>query len=52
MAYEDLVKFIKSRNYRMTRLNVVSLLIGLKGYVDESDWDNINRAYQEDLIED
>ena len=51
LSYDELVKLIKERTYRMNRFNVVSYLIGYNGVVTEDDYNNIEKAYENNLID-
>ena len=51
LSYDELVKLIKERTYRMSRFNVVSYLIGYNGVVTEDDYNNIEKAYENNLID-
>lgn len=48
--YSELVNYIESCPYPMSRFNVVSYLIGLNGSVDENDWDNIMRLFADGFV--
>ena len=51
MSYEELVNHIKKNDYLKTRWNVVCWLIGYQGKVDSEDFDNIEDAYMDCLID-
>lgn len=51
LSYDELVKLIEERTYRMSRFNVVSYLIGYNGVVTEDDYNNIEKAYEDNLID-
>lgn len=51
LSYDELVKLIEERTYRMNRFNVVSYLIGYNGVVTEDDYNNIQKAYEDNLID-
>ena len=51
LSYDELVKLIEERTYRMDRFNVVSYLIGYNGVVTEDDYNNIEKAYENNLID-
>lgn len=51
LTYDDLVKLIAERKYRMNRFNVVSYLIGYNGALTEDDYNNIIKAYQNNIID-
>ncbi len=50
LTYEELVKVIEKTCYRMTRFDVICYLIGYNGVVTEEDYNNINKAWEEDRI--
>ena len=50
-SYDELVKLITSRTYRLNKFNVVSILIGYNGVVTETDYENILKAYEDNLID-
>ena len=51
LSYDELVKLITSRTYRLNKFNVVSILIGYNGVVTETDYENILKAYEDNLID-
>ena len=51
MEYCDLVNMVEEREYRRTRFDVVAYLVGLHGYVDEQDYNNIQRLFAEGLVD-
>ena len=51
LSYAELVKLIKERTCRMNQFNVVSYLIGYNGVVTETDFENIIKAYEDNLID-
>ena len=51
LSYGELVKHIESRSYRMTKFDVVCFLVGYNGVVTETDFENILKAYQGNLID-
>ena len=51
MDYSELVNKIEERTYRMTRFDVVCYLIGYNGVVTETDFENILKAYQDNIID-
>ena len=50
LTYEELVKVIEETCYRMTRFDVICYLISYNGVVTEEDYNNINKAWEEDRI--
>nr|DAI22742.1 MAG TPA: hypothetical protein [Caudoviricetes sp.] len=50
LTYEELVKVIEETCYRMTRFDVIGYLISYNGVVTEEDYNNINKAWEEDRI--
>lgn len=50
LTYEELVKVIEETCYRMTRFDVICYLICCNGVVTEEDYNNINKAWEEDRI--
>lgn len=51
MEYCDLVKMVEEREYRRTRFDVVAYLVGLHGYVDEQDYNNIQQLFADGLVD-
>lgn len=51
LSYDELVKWITSRTYRLNKFNVVAYLIGYNGVVTETDFENILKAYEDNLID-
>nr|DAX73800.1 MAG TPA: hypothetical protein [Caudoviricetes sp.] len=50
LTYEELVKVIEETCYRMTRFDVICYLICYNDVVTEEDYNNINKAWEEDRI--
>ena len=51
LSYDELVQRITSRTYRLNKFDVVAYLIGYNGVVTETDFENILKAYENNLIE-
>ena len=51
LSYDELVKFITDHTCRLTKFNVVSILIGYNGVVTETDYVNILKAWKNNLID-
>ena len=51
LSYDELVKWITSRTYRLNEFDVVAHLIGYNGVVTETDFENILKAYENNLID-
>ena len=51
LSYCQLVKLIKEHTCRLNKFNVVSILIGYNGVVTETDYENILKAYEDNLID-
>lgn len=51
LSYYELVKFITDNPRRINKFNVVSFLIGYNGVVTETDYQNILKAYEDNLID-
>lgn len=51
LTYDELVKFIKARTYIRNKLDVIEYLIGYNGVVTEDDYNNIQKAYQDNIID-
>ena len=49
MKYHELVNFVEAHKLE-TRFDVVSFLIGYKDSVDENDWHNIIKLFQDGLV--
>ena len=50
LTYDELVNRIKARSYIMNKFNVIEYLIGYNGVVTEDDYNNIQKAYQDNII--
>ena len=51
LSYGQLAKLITEHTCRLNRFNVVSILIGYNGVVTETDYENILKAYEDNLID-
>lgn len=51
LTYDELVNRIKGRTYKMNKFDVISYLIGYNGVVTEDDYNNIQKAYQNNIID-
>lgn len=51
LSYGQIVKLIKDHACRLNKFNVVSILIGYNGVVTETDYENIIKAYEDNLID-
>lgn len=51
LSYSQLVKLITEHPCRLDKFNVVSILIGYNGVVTETDFENILKAYEDNLID-
>ena len=51
LSYEELAKWIESQTCRLNKFDVVALLIGYNGVVTETDFENILKAYEDNLID-
>ena len=51
LSYGELVKLIEEHTCRLNRFNVASILIGYNGVVTETDFENILKAYEDNLID-
>lgn len=51
LSYGQLVKLIEEYTCRLNKFNVVSILIGYNGVVTETDYENILKAYEDNLID-
>ena len=50
-SYDELVQWITSHSCRFNKFDVVAHLIGYNGVVTETDFENILKAYQDNLID-
>ena len=51
LSYGQLVSLITEYTCRLNKFNVVSILIGYNGVVTETDYENILKAYEDNLID-
>ena len=51
LSYEELAQWITSHSCRFNKFDVVAHLIGYNGVVTETDFENILKAYQDNLID-
>lgn len=51
LSYDELAKWITSHSCRFNKFDVVAHLIGYNGVVTETDFENILKAYQDNLID-
>ena len=51
LSYYQLVRLITEHTCRLNKFNVVSILIGYNGVVTETDYENILKAYEDNLID-
>ena len=51
LSYGQLVKMIEDYPCRLNKFNVVSILIGYNGVVTVTDYVNILKAYEDNLID-
>lgn len=51
LSYGQLVELIEEHTCRLNKFNVVSILIGYNGVVTETDFENIIKAYENNLID-
>ena len=51
LSYSQLVKMIEDYPCRLNKFNVVSILIGYNGVVTVTDYVNILKAYEDNLID-
>ena len=51
LSYGQLVKLITDCEWRLNKFNVVSILIGYNGVVTVTDYENILKACEDDLID-
>ena len=51
LSYGQLVNLITEHTCRLNKFNVVSILIGYNGVVTETDYENILKAYEDNLID-
>ena len=51
LSYGQLVNLITDRICRLNKFDLVSILIGYNGVVTETDYENILKAYEDNLID-
>ena len=51
LSYDELVHRIQSSARRLDRFNIIAYLIGYNGVVTETDYENILKAYEGNLID-
>lgn len=51
LSYDELIQRITSRACRLNKFDVVACLIGYNGVVTETDFENILKAYENNLID-
>lgn len=51
LSYGQLVKLIEEYTFRLNKFDVVSILICYNGVVTETDYENILKAYEDNLID-
>lgn len=51
LSYDELAQWIASRTCRLSKFDVVAHLIGYNGVVTETDFENILKAYKDNLID-
>lgn len=51
LTYNELVSCIKARSYIKNKFDVITYLIGYNGVVTEDDYNNIQKAYENNLID-
>lgn len=51
LSYVELVHWITNRSCRLNKFDVVAHLIGYNGVVTETDFENILKAYEDNLID-
>ena len=51
LSYDQLVRLITEHTCRLNKFNVVTILIGYNGVVTETDYENILKAYEDNLID-
>lgn len=51
LSYDELEQWIASRTCRLSKFDVVAHLIGYNGVVTETDFENILKAYKDNLID-
>lgn len=51
LSYDELAKWITIHSCRLNKFDVVAHLIGYNGVVTETDFENIIKAYEDNLID-
>lgn len=51
LSYDELAQWIANRTCRLSKFDVVAHLIGYNGVVTETDFENILKAYKDNLID-
>ena len=51
LTYDELVNRIEARSYIRNKFDVIDYLIGYNGVVTEEDYNNIQKAYQDNIID-
>ena len=51
LSYDELAKRITDHTTRFNKFDVVAYLIGYNGVVTETDYENILKAYEDNLID-
>ena len=51
LSYDELAHWITSHSCRFNKFDVVAHLIGYNGVVTETDFENIIKAYEDNLID-
>lgn len=51
LSYDELAQWITSHSCRFNKFDVVAHLIGYNGVVTETDFENILKAYEDNLID-
>lgn len=51
LTYDELVNRIEARSYIRNKFDVIEYLIGYNGVVTEDDYNNIQKAYQDNIID-
>lgn len=51
LSYKELARWVTSQSHRLNKFDVVAHLIGYNGVVTEMDFENIQKAYREYLID-
>ncbi len=51
MPYEKLLEIVKTMSKGMARFDIVSFFMECQGYVSKEDYHNIQRLYNEGLID-